>query len=52
MAEHFKTELIQKNKDYYLFVFSLLNYCKGEKKLTYIIIRKTIEDVQALIKDK
>lgn len=50
--EELRTELIQKNKDYYLFGFSALNYQEGEKKITYFFIRKTHEEISDLMTDR
>lgn len=51
VMEVLRTELIQKNKNYYVFIFSCLNYIKGEKRKTYIILRKSVADVDELIKE-
>ena len=49
VVEELKTELIQKNQHFYVFVFSALNYIDGAKKKTYIFVRKPVELVEQLI---
>lgn len=44
-------ELIQRTKTHYFFVISILNYYDGEKKLTYIFFKRTIEYINDLIRD-
>ena len=51
IAEELKTEIIQQNGNYYLFIFSALNYINGEKKVTYLILRKPLEEVEDIIID-
>ena len=51
IVEELKTEIIQKNSNHYLFIFSGLNYIEGEKKKTYIILRKPAQEVDDLITD-
>ena len=51
IAEELATETIQQNGTYYIFVFSALNYINGEKKKTYLILRKSVEFVEKLMQD-
>jgi len=50
--ENLRTELVQKNKDHYLFAFSALNYQGGEKKITYFFMRKTHLEISDLMTDR
>ena len=49
VMEELKTEIIQQNDTYYLFIFSGLNYIEGEKRKTYIILRKLRTEVDQLV---
>lgn len=40
-----KTEIIQQSRDYYIFIFSAVNYIDGEKRKTYIFLRKSAIEV-------
>lgn len=51
IVEELKTELIQRNEFFYVFIFSALNYLNGEKKKTYVIVRKPAEEVEQLINE-
>lgn len=51
IAEMLRTEIIQQNGSHYLFIFSALNYINGEKKKTYLILRKPVDFVDNLIMD-
>ena len=51
IAEELATETIQQNGNYYIFVFSALNYINGEKKKTYLVLRKSVDFVENLIQD-
>lgn len=42
-------ELVQQNDEFYLFIFSFVNYILGMKKKTYIFVRKTIKYVRKLM---
>lgn len=37
--EFLQIEIIQQTKDFYIFIFSALNYIEGEKRKTYMFIR-------------
>lgn len=45
-------ELVQRNNRIYVFIFSVVNYIKGEKKKTYILIRKDVGEMKRLLNDE
>ena len=49
--EEFNLELAQSNKQYYLFVFSLVNFIERQKKKTYIFVRKSKKYIDGLIQE-
>ena len=51
IVEVLKTELVQRNDNYYVFIFSALNFINGEKRKTYVIVRKSIDEVEDLIRE-
>jgi len=49
--ENIRVQLIQRNKNFYVIVISCLNHLEGETKLTHILCRRTVKEIQDLIKD-